>query len=212
MAPGRQQEPVLCGAAPPADRHHHYWACPVAQAVVTSISETLAAAGLLPAPLSKAAIWLGRAPPAVHSGVWDVVCLATVTAMDHGRRRMYALSAGPPQATPIHVTCARSSVGTFWSLLADFVVLRCAPDTWRQQLPPAHPLFAMILPHHRSVCTVLPRSPCLLCPAAALPCLGLLDAAAGGWRNKGKPAMRLGTERWACCQSCQGCCWCACRA
>ena len=134
-----QQEPCLCGAGPPADRHHHYWACPVARGVIDTVSEALEAAGLLPAPLSKATIWLGRAPPAVHSGVWDVVCLAAVEAMDHGRRRMYAMSTGPPPATPLHVTCARSSVAHFWKLLADFTALRCAPDNWRRPLPPTHP-------------------------------------------------------------------------
>ena len=134
-----QQRPCLCGAGPPADRHHHYWACPVARGVVDTVSEALAAAGLLPAPLPKAAIWLARAPPAVHSGVWDVVCLAAVDAMDHGRRRMFALSTGPPPASPLHVICARSSVAHFWKLLADFAALRCAADAWRRQLPPAHP-------------------------------------------------------------------------
>ena len=72
--------------------------------------------------------------------------------------------------------------------------------------------FAMILPHPHSVSTALPPSPCLLCPAAALPCLGRLVAAAGGWHGKGSPPTQLDAERWACCLSCHSCCWYACCA
>ena len=134
-------QPCQCGAAGAADRHHHFWECPIAQAVVAAISAAAAAAGQLPpaAPLSKPSIWLARAPAAVHSGVWDVVSLSAVAAMDHGRRRMYALSLGPPPPTPLHVTASRSAVARFWVLLADFVALRCTPASWRDALPPAHP-------------------------------------------------------------------------
>ena len=37
-------EPCLCGTGPPSpDRHHHFWACPVARAVVDSISAAVGA-------------------------------------------------------------------------------------------------------------------------------------------------------------------------
>lgn len=139
---GDAATPCLCGGPAPADRAHHFWACPVAAAVVSAVSAAAAAAQPHPTPLARAALWLARPPPAVHRGVWQVVCLAAVAAMDHGRKRMYALSSGPPPATPLHVSCARSSVARFWDLLSDFVALRCAPDSWRERLTPAHPFIA----------------------------------------------------------------------
>ncbi|KAL4859076.1 hypothetical protein ACK3TF_000856 [Chlorella vulgaris] len=45
---------------------------------------------LLPAPLAAAHIWLPATPTGVYGGVWNVVSLAAVAAMDHGERRMYA--------------------------------------------------------------------------------------------------------------------------
>ena len=91
------------------------------------------------AQLTKASFWLARPPPAVYGGVWDVVCLAAVAAMGHGRRRMYAMSMGPPPPVPLHVSSARSAVARFWELLADFVALRCVPASWQARLPLAHP-------------------------------------------------------------------------
>jgi hypothetical protein len=132
-------QPCCCGAAATADRQHHFWDCPVAQAVISTISGAASVQQPLEAPLSKASIWLARAPATVYNGVWDVVCLAAVAAMDHGRRCMYALSTGPPSATPFHVIASRSAVARFWSLLADFVSLRCVPASWRNSLQPGHP-------------------------------------------------------------------------
>lgn len=129
-------DPCRCGAAAAADRHHHFWTCHVAQAVVTAIADAIAPHQ----QLSKPNIWLARPPGAAVAGcVWDVVCLAAVTAMDHGRRRMYALSCGPPPAAPLHLTSARSAVARFWELLTDFVALRCVPASWRERAPPGHP-------------------------------------------------------------------------
>ena len=121
---------------------HHFWGCHIAQAVVSAVSAAAAAAQPLLEPLPRAAIWLARPPPAVHGGVWDVVCLAAVAAMDHGRKRMFALSSGPPPTTPLHISCAHSSVARFWDLLSDFVALRCAPDSWSEHLAPTHPFIA----------------------------------------------------------------------
>ena len=133
------QQPCLCGAQAAADRHHHFWACPVAQAVIAAITSAAAAQQPLAPPLSKASIWLARPPATCYSGVWDVVCLAAVAAMDHGRRRMYALSTGPPPQTPLHVSSSRSAVARFWELLADFVALRCVPASWQDHCPLGHP-------------------------------------------------------------------------
>ncbi|KAL4856066.1 Transposon TX1 uncharacterized protein [Chlorella vulgaris] len=131
-------QPCQCGGAP-ADRRHHFWTCPVARGVVDSIAGELAARQLLPAPLAAAHIWLAAAPAGVHGGVWDVVSLAAVAAMDHGRRRMYAMSLAPPPLPPLVPVCLRSARARFWTLLTDFVALRCAPASWQAHLPPGHP-------------------------------------------------------------------------
>ncbi|KAI3427176.1 hypothetical protein D9Q98_007113 [Chlorella vulgaris] len=131
-------QPCQCGGAP-ADRRHHFWTCPVARGVVDSIAGELTARQLLPAPLAAAHIWLAAAPAGVHGGVWDVVSLAAVAAMDHGRRRMYAMSLAPPPLPPLVPVCLRSARARFWTLLTDFVALRCAPASWQAHLPPGHP-------------------------------------------------------------------------
>ncbi|KAI3432715.1 hypothetical protein D9Q98_004258 [Chlorella vulgaris] len=131
-------QPCQCGGAP-ADRRHHFWTCPVARGVVDSIAGELTARQLLPAPLAAAHIWLAAAPAGVHGGVWDVVSLAAVAAMDHGRRRMYAMSLAPPPVPPLVPVCLRSARARFWTLLTDFVALRCAPASWQAHLPPGHP-------------------------------------------------------------------------
>ena len=143
-------DPCICGGAP-ADRQHHFWDCPVARSVVGAISAALhgqpaaaaaAAVGGAPPALPQHSIWLATPPPAVHEGVWSVVCLAAVEAMDHGRRRMHAMqhsAADPPPAASIVATCSRSAVARFWSLLADFAALRCAPAVWHVHCPPDHP-------------------------------------------------------------------------
>lgn len=129
----RLQTTCQCGAAAHGDRLHHYWACPVAAAVVSTVA---AAAGC---NISRPTIWLCRAPPGIHAGVWDLVCLAAVAAMDHGRRTLYALSTGPPPATPLPAIAARSARARFWSHLTDFIAYGCAPLSWRDPCPTGHP-------------------------------------------------------------------------
>ena len=135
-------QPCLCGGAP-ADRHHHFWTCPVAVAVTTSISAAITEHQPAAPPVTVAQLWLARPPPGVHAGVWQVVCLAAVAAMDSGRRRMYVLNLGPANPPPhpptIVATCARFAVARFWSNLADFVGLHRVPRRWRPHCPAGHP-------------------------------------------------------------------------
>ncbi|PRW05743.1 Pol [Chlorella sorokiniana] len=129
----RLQSSCKCGAAAPGDRLHHYWACPVAAAVLSSIAA--AAGGSIP----RHAIWLCRAPAGIYAGVWDLVCLAAVAAMDHGRRTLYALSTGPPPEAPLSAIAGRSARAHFWSNLADFIAFDCGPLSWRDHCPTGHP-------------------------------------------------------------------------
>eukprot|EP00887_Chlorella_sp_A99_P007506 scaffold2.g7506.t1 len=77
-----------CGAAheatgAPLGRAHHFWVCPVARAVVASLEAQLP---LACRPLRRRALLLGEAPAGVHAGVWAIVCLAAVEALERSRR------------------------------------------------------------------------------------------------------------------------------
>ena len=134
-----------CGAATP-DRRHHYWACPVAQAVRATVDAALAAASPGAQPTQQRHIWLALAPPGVHCGVWDVVCLAAVRAMDKGRRALIREThfpptslAGPADPAALVQRCAHAARHHFWSALYDFAALRCPPPAWQDACPPTHP-------------------------------------------------------------------------
>ena len=67
-----------------SNREHHYWACGVAAAVVTAVTDGLQRwQPTLPGPLC-ASVWLMQTPRGVHQDLRDIVCLAAVAAMDHG--------------------------------------------------------------------------------------------------------------------------------
>ncbi|KAL4859077.1 Retrovirus-related Pol polyprotein from type-2 retrotransposable element R2DM [Chlorella vulgaris] len=183
-------QPCQCGGAP-ADRRHYFWTCPVARGVVDSIAGELTARQLLPAPLAAAHIWLAAAPAGVHGGVWDVVSLAAVAAMDHGRRRMYAMSLAPPPLPPLVPVCLRSARARFWTLLTDFVALRCAPASWQAHLPPGHPFiyFDAAAATFKGRLFALVPFESLPFPSCSCPCL-----------------MRFGDGRAACCvRTADGC-------
>ena len=86
----------VCGLAPGPNgplhgRLHHFWECPVAEAVVAAIQQQLPPAWCVSPLLPHHVLFMHRpagASPAttVHLGVWRVVCLAAVNAMDVGRR------------------------------------------------------------------------------------------------------------------------------
>ena len=57
-------------AHPTPDRRHHFWDCLTSQGVLDTIATQLVPPQL---PFAPAHIWLGRVPPRLHAGVWDVV-------------------------------------------------------------------------------------------------------------------------------------------
>lgn len=92
----------MCGAACPG-RVHHFWDCPVAVAVVDSVLTALPAAWCTRVagrpPLTMRHVWLMQRPAGpkkLHSGVWRVVCLAALTAMDVGRLQANKLNVPTP--------------------------------------------------------------------------------------------------------------------
>ncbi len=66
-------------------RQHQFWECPVALA---------ARAQLLAVP--QTAVWLLEAPPGMHKQVWQVVCLAALSAMAWGRGLVWGRGGGQP--------------------------------------------------------------------------------------------------------------------
>ena len=157
--------PSCPSAAHDDARVHAFWDCPVAAAVLNTIT-----AAMLPeAPvLSRASIWLCRPPEHVHPGVWLIVCMAALSAMDHGRRQLWRLTKAADhqaQATaralaaqhqrtllqswgvqqlPAHQTAttnhaAALAVTNFWTRLASFAALGMAPAAWASQVQETHP-------------------------------------------------------------------------
>jgi len=66
-------------------RMHSFGTCPMAVAVQDAIQTTLLASTTV--PLQRASLWLcyPRPSSAINLEVWGVVCLAALSAMDHGR-------------------------------------------------------------------------------------------------------------------------------
>ena len=121
-----------CGAVY-ADSKHCFWHCPTALAVREEIEQG-AASATKPFALQPSHIWLADTPPGLEEGVWDVVVLAAVGAMDKGRRCMMrahlkaaAAETDEHDAPPAHVVGAQQARRAFWELLHDFASLRHLP-------------------------------------------------------------------------------------
>ena len=97
-------------------------------------------AGLRPCPEAdptQIKVLLAQPPSSrLHAGVWRVVCLAFVCALDHVRRASCAIAlAGVPSVLPSTPDTSvpfmiNRAVARFWDLLTDFCVLNAAPDSW----------------------------------------------------------------------------------
>ena len=134
----RNGQPCSCGTSGPLpDRLHHFWECPVAAAVVNSLETQLG--GQLLAPPN---IWLAQPPAGVHTGAWELICLASISAMDAGRRLLFrqASSRAAGSATSSRVAAAsRHAVARLFILLQDFCSLNCAPAAWQAEVHFTHP-------------------------------------------------------------------------
>ena len=91
----------------------------------------------------RAALWLVRPPAGVVQPVWDVVCLAALSAMDLGRQRVVmaglAARCALPSAQVLRI--GTSVVADFWGRLQSFVSLGVRPSDW-DSVPLAHPFLA----------------------------------------------------------------------
>ena len=149
-------------------RLHSFWTCPVAVAVRDALQASLDAASPQPGPLQRASLWLCTARPcsSIDLEVWRVVCLAALSAMDHGRRQLWRLSFAaardaprdpnqrtlyqvwgipPPPSVPLRSITDRAgslAVADFWARIADFVDVCNPPLEWEDTVGPDHPFIS----------------------------------------------------------------------
>jgi hypothetical protein len=126
-----------CGVVAP-DRQHHFWGCPVAQAVTHVLQQHVPPQ----CTVQRINVWLCRPPsPALHVGVWQVVCLAAVISMNKGRQLLYKLTSSQPALSAqqrIDLAC-KVAVATFWDMLEDFVGVGLHNPLWLADVGHAHP-------------------------------------------------------------------------
>ena len=143
---GHQQCP--CGATP-ADRAHHFWTCPVAGAVRSTILRAAVAAGRPIGSLRRGNLWLALPPPGINQGVWDVVTLSAVAAMERGRAFMVAehrYASPPTPAGPALAARGGSRARVvFWELLHEFAAMGCLPAQG-PHVDAAHPFLCLVSP------------------------------------------------------------------
>jgi hypothetical protein len=115
-----------CGARAP-DREHHFWSCPVAQAVRAEMQRCVPGA-----ELCRYHLWLAVPPcPSVRKVIWRVVVLAAIGAMRRAwgsltAWRLEAVRGEPSLAAALPAgeqlgRAGRVAVAAFWDLLQDAV-------------------------------------------------------------------------------------------
>jgi exonuclease III len=132
-----------CDEAVGAGRGHVYADCRAASHVRAAVAGQLTGEWSLGAGhLQRQHVWLAQRPvPTLHQGVWDVVCLAALNAMDSARVLMWERqrqNQGQP-GEALADAAGRQAVARFWALLADFCGLGMAPRRWRDRVPSGHP-------------------------------------------------------------------------
>ena len=119
-----ETEQCSCGVSN-AGRAHHFWQCPIAQQVVAVVDTELARFANQQAgqhiTLKATDIWLGKHPAGVRPWLWQLVCMATIAAMESGRRQMSSLRLGDSHhsSAAIISRMGNSAVAGMWVLLAD---------------------------------------------------------------------------------------------
>lgn len=125
-----------CGVVAP-DRQHHFWGCPVAQAVTQVMQQQCPPQ----CHVQRINVWLCRPPsPGIHVGVWHVACLAAIISMNKGRQLLYKLSSSQPalSAQQRVDVAGKVAVATFWDMLHDFVGVGLHNPVWLAEVGHAH--------------------------------------------------------------------------
>lgn len=131
-----------CGVVAP-DRQHHFWGCPVAQAVTHVLQQQSPPES----HVQRINVWLCRPPcPEIHVGVWQVVCLAAIISMNKGRQLLFKLSSSQPALSAmqrVDIAC-KVAVATFWDMLADFVGVGLCNPLWLVEVGHVHPFLHVV--------------------------------------------------------------------
>jgi len=132
------RRPCGCGVSRAfPDRRHHFADCPVAQAVATTVTQNhppRVGANVL------ADLRTLTPPPGIHAGIWSLVSLAAVYAMEAGRRRLSSriLQGEARRGAALAADVSAFAIESFWSVLA--AASRAPlPFAWRTQAPAPHP-------------------------------------------------------------------------
>jgi hypothetical protein len=136
--PAAPPRPCGCGTGDARpDRRHHFADCPAAQAVVQAVAASLPPRD---APNLLAELRAVTPPPGLHAGVWGIVALAAMDAMDAARRRQSHLLQQrlAQRGAELAAEMASFSVLSFWSTLSE-AARAPLPPTWRKQVPADHP-------------------------------------------------------------------------
>jgi hypothetical protein len=135
---------VACGVPSPGFAHH-FWSCPVADAVRAEVEAQLRIKGWLLADtrLRCDALWLGVKPHhALHRMVWDMVCLAAIHAMSVGRKAAWSVSHRLETPDLVAAVAQKVARAGFWSVLADFAASAVVPRRARSSLLTSQPFLA----------------------------------------------------------------------
>ena len=138
---GARAVPCRCGFVPAAGcaspRLHHFWFCPVAQAVLQQLESRIADS------VTRVHVWLVQAPPGVTQCVWDVVSLATVSAMERGRRHLVTRRRQGQSDEEILAGAVLCAVADFWASLRHFALLGVPRRGWTQ-VGALHPFLRVV--------------------------------------------------------------------
>lgn len=137
-----------CGEAEGAGREHLFADCRAASHVRAAVAAELRGRfGLGGSHLQRQHLWLAQPPTGeLHQGVWDVVCVAALNAMDKARVTMWARQSEQHQAPSAALADAagKQAVAHFWALLADFCGLNMAPQRWQAEVSDEHPFLRWV--------------------------------------------------------------------
>lgn len=138
---GRTAQRCGCNQVAGAGRAHIFHECAAAQPLFTAIQTELSAALGSPVTLTRRHIWLAERPvQSMHQGIWDLVCLAAIAAMDRGRAFLYKkVVTGTWPGAALGAAAGRKVVADFLGNLADFCGLNAAPAEWQVLVPVDHP-------------------------------------------------------------------------
>ena len=119
---------------PYSPRRHHFWDCQITQSLVRVLSTNLRM------PLLRHQLWLAITPASCMGRVWDVVCMAAVSAIKDGWVLISTIHPDRPRCT---VPFAKAKViASFWSRLSSFASLgKNALAQWCD-VPTTHPFLA----------------------------------------------------------------------